>query len=106
VVGRAILIVAWCLAVVVCVFAKSRAAQYVVAPGGNDQAAGSSAAPWKTLQHAAEEVGPGDFVTVKSGNYAGFHLETSGTAAAPITFSAEPGVLVNQPNPAAARYQS
>ena len=82
------------------IFASTmHAAQYVVAPSGNDLAAGSAAAPWKTLQHAAEEVGPGDFVTVKPGNYAGFHLETSGTAAAPITFFAEPGVLVNQPNP-------
>lgn len=75
------------------------AAQFYVATNGNDGAAGTSLAPWKTLQHAANVVGPGDRVTVKSGNYAGFYLDTSGTAAAPIEFFAEPGVLVNQPNP-------
>lgn len=79
--------------------ANSYSAQYVVSPSGNDLAAGTAAAPWKTLQHAAEEVGPGDFVTVKPGNYAGFHLETSGAEGSPITFFGEPGVLVNQPNP-------
>jgi parallel beta-helix repeat protein len=75
------------------------AAQYVVAPNGNDLAPGTAAAPWKTLQHAAEQVVHGDFVTVKPGNYAGFHLETSGEEGSPISFFAEPGVLVNQPNP-------
>ena len=40
--------------------------------------------------------GPGDRVTVRPGNYAGFYLDTSGTPAAPIEFFAEPGVLINQ----------
>ncbi len=74
------------------------AAQYVVAPGGSDTAAGTSLAPWKTLQHAANIVGPGDRVTVKSGNYTGFYLDTSGTAAAPIEFFAEPGVNITERN--------
>jgi parallel beta-helix repeat protein len=77
----------------------ARAAQFYVSPTGSDSAAGSSAAPWKTLQHAANVVGPGDRVTARPGNYAGFYLDTSGTAASPIEFFAEPGVLVNQPNP-------
>lgn len=76
-----------------------RAAQFYVSPTGNDSAAGTSAAPWKTLQHAADVVGPGDRVTARAGNYAGFYLDTSGTSVAPIEFFAEPGVLVNQPNP-------
>ena len=75
------------------------AAEYFVATTGNNSAGGTSAAPWRTLQFAADQVGPGDRVTVRPGNYAGFHLETSGTAAAPIEFVAQPGVLVNQPNP-------
>lgn len=75
------------------------AAQFVVAPSGNDLASGSATAPWKTLQHAAENVGPGDRVTVRQGIYAGFYLDTSGTAAAPIEFFAEPGVLIDRPNP-------
>ena len=75
------------------------ATPFFVSPTGSDTAAGTSAAPWKTLQHAADVVGPGDRVTVRAGNYAGFYLDTSGTTAAPIEFDAEPGVLINQPNP-------
>jgi parallel beta-helix repeat protein len=79
--------------------AISPAAQYFVSPTGSDTAAGTSAAPWKTLQHAADVVGPGDRVTARAGNYAGFYLDTSGTAAAPIEFDADANVLINQPNP-------
>ena len=73
-------------------------------PTGSDTAAGTSAAPWKTLQHAANVVGPGDSVTARVGNYVGFDLDTSGTAAAPIEFDADPGVLINQPNPVRTQY--
>jgi parallel beta-helix repeat protein len=76
----------------------SPAAQYFVAPAGNDSAAGTSSAPWQTLQHAANIVVPGDRVTARAGNYVGFDLQTSGTVAAPIEFDADPGVLINQPN--------
>ncbi len=72
--------------------------QYFVATTGSDSGAGNSTAPWKTLQHAANVVGPGDRVTVRAGNYTGFYLDTSGTAAAPIEFDAEPNVLINQRN--------
>jgi parallel beta-helix repeat protein len=72
--------------------------QYFVAPNGNNAAAGTLEAPWQTLQHAANRVAPGDRVTVRQGNYVGFYLSRSGTAAAPIEFFAEPGVLINQRN--------
>jgi parallel beta-helix repeat protein len=75
-----------------------RSAQYFVATNGSDFAAGSSNAPWLTLQHAADVVGPGDRVTVRQGNYTGFYLDTSGTAAAPIEFDADPGVMITQRN--------
>ncbi len=78
-----------------CTPAFTRAAQYYVSPIGSDTAAGTGAAPWKTLQHAANVVGPGDSVTARAGNYVGFDLRRSGTAAAPIVFNAEPGVLIN-----------
>ena len=76
------------------------AMQFVVDPSGNDSAAGTAAAPWKTLQHAADAVGPGDHVTVNAGNYVGFNLTASGTAAAPIVFEATPGVAITQRNAA------
>lgn len=78
----------------------SCAAQFYVSTTGSNSAAGTADAPWQTLQYAAGRVSPGDRVIVRPGNYAGFHLTRSGTAAAPIEFFAEPGVLINQPNPA------
>ena len=72
---------------------------FYVAPTGSDAAVGSSASPWRTLQKAANTVQAGDLVIVRVGAYAGFDLWTSGTAADPIVFSAEPGAVVNAPNP-------
>lgn len=71
---------------------------FFVSPTGNDSAAGTAAAPWRTLQKAATTVDAGDVVTVRAGTYVGFDLRTDGTAAAPITFTAEPGVTINQRN--------
>ena len=45
---------------------------YYVATTGSDTAAGTSAAPWKTLQKAANAVAAGDTVIVRAGTYAGF----------------------------------
>jgi hypothetical protein len=70
-----------------------------VATTGNDAADGSLAAPWRTLQRAANLVRAGDQVIVRPGHYAGFNLTTSGTATNPILFSADPGVIVDAPNP-------
>jgi parallel beta-helix repeat protein len=75
------------------------AAQFFVATSGNDAAAGSAAAPWRTLQKAASVVNPGDVVNVRPGNYAGFNLTRSGSPTAPISFLAAPGVLIDQANP-------
>src|SRR5438105_825486 len=78
------------------------AASYVVAPGGDDTADGSAAHPWKTLQHASDQVNAGDDVTVRAGTYVGFELgfsnPKSGSAGQPIVFAAQSGVLINAPN--------
>ncbi|RIK80088.1 MAG: hypothetical protein DCC67_09865 [Planctomycetota bacterium] len=70
---------------------------YYVAPGGDDANAGTAAAPWATLQHAADRVVAGDRVVVRRGNYKGFYLDASGAAGSPIEFIAEPGVLIDEP---------
>jgi len=70
-----------------------------VATTGSDANDGSLGAPWRTLQRAANLVRAGDQVVVRPGHYAGFNLTTSGTAANPILFSADPGVIVDTPNP-------
>jgi hypothetical protein len=78
------------------------AANYVVAPNGDDTANGSAATPWKTLQHAADQVAAGDSVSVQAGTYVGFQIGYStpktGAMGAPITFTAQSGVVINAPN--------
>jgi hypothetical protein len=74
-------------------------AEYYVSPSGSNANSGRSpSTAWRTLQHAADVVGPGDRVHVLPGTYAGFNVSTSGSAAAPIAFLAEGGEL--GPNPA------
>ncbi|HKE46940.1 MAG TPA: right-handed parallel beta-helix repeat-containing protein [Rhodanobacteraceae bacterium] len=64
------------------------ATDYFVATNGDDGNPGTQNSPWRTLQHAADSVGPGDTVSVRSGNYVGAYLETSGTSSQPIVFKA------------------
>jgi hypothetical protein len=63
------------------------AADYHVSPSGSDSAAGTLAAPFRTIQRAANVAVPGDTVFIHAGTY----RETitpaaSGTAAAPIVY--------------------
>ncbi|HYO23633.1 MAG TPA: right-handed parallel beta-helix repeat-containing protein, partial [Lacipirellulaceae bacterium] len=74
------------------------AAQFYVSAGGSNGNAGTAAAPWATLQYAAGRVGPGDTVTVRPGDYTGFHLTASGGAGSPIRFLAEPGARITARN--------
>ncbi|MCE9576157.1 MAG: right-handed parallel beta-helix repeat-containing protein, partial [Deltaproteobacteria bacterium] len=74
------------------------ASSYVVAPTGSDGNDGSMAHPWATLQHAADTVAAGDNVAVKAGSYAGFQLETSGTAGKEIIFVGQPGAQITADN--------
>jgi hypothetical protein len=78
--------------------AAGHAANYFVSQAGNNAWPGTAAQPWQTLQYAAQQVGAGDRVTVRPGNYAGFNLFTSGALNSPIEFFAEPGVNITQPN--------
>jgi parallel beta-helix repeat protein len=78
---------------------------YYVSPSGNNGGAGSSSAPFLTLQHAMMSLQPGDTLDVESGNYAGFVVGwddtpasggdayglIDGTASAPITIQVAPG---------------
>src|SRR5216684_6819377 len=60
---------------------------YFVSPTGKDSNAGTTAAPWLTLQHAADQLVAGDIVTVEAGTYAGFSMgwnfRQNGRASAP-----------------------
>lgn len=65
------------------------AAEYFVNPGGNDAAAGTIAAPWRSVAKVnAASLAPGDVVRFAGGAVFSAMLapQTSGTAAAPIVF--------------------
>lgn len=67
------------------------ATTYVVAPSGDDSAAGTEARPWKTLQKAAASVQLGDVVRIRAGEYFvgdTWRVSRAGTAEKPITYQA------------------
>jgi parallel beta-helix repeat protein len=65
------------------------AATYYVSPTGSDSNSGSSTAPWRTLQKAANTMNPGDTTLIANGTYPGGITQTrDGTASARITFRA------------------
>ncbi len=63
------------------------AAEYFVATNGNDNSAGTEAAPFRNIGRAASLVAPGDRVTVRAGTYnETVTLARAGTPTAPIVF--------------------
>lgn len=72
---------------------------YVSAATGNDARAKTQArepaTPWRTIQRAADVVGPGDTVLVQEGDYAaGVVVNATGTAERPIVFRAVGRVVI------------
>lgn len=68
------------------------AASYYVSPSGNDLAAGTFAAPWRTINASEDKLSPGDTLYVRGGTYREtVSINISGTSTAPITVAAYPG---------------
>src|SRR5918997_1345984 len=44
---------------------------FYVSPAGNDDAAGTIDAPWKTVPHAVASAAPGDVINLRAGSYDG-----------------------------------
>jgi hypothetical protein len=65
-------------------------AKFVDAAKGNDAAAGTEVAPWKTVQHAVGQLKPGDTLYLRGKFYEHVTVELQGTAALPITIRAYP----------------
>lgn len=69
-------------------------AVYYVSITGSDSNPGTPAAPWLTIQHAADIATAGATVNVMGGIYRGFvSFPHSGTAAHPIVFQSDPIVV-------------
>lgn len=69
---------------------SAHAADYYVAPSGNNSNTGLSlGAAWRTINHAASQVNPGDTVHIADGTYnEAVHVSRSGNAANYIVFRA------------------
>ncbi len=71
--------------------AAPQAAIYYVSTAGSDTNPGTKAAPWGTVQHAADTIAPGDTVYLRGGVYnERVKMRASGTDGAFITFAAYP----------------
>lgn len=67
---------------------------FVDAVRGDDAAAGTVAAPWRTLRHATRQLKAGDTLYLRGGiYYETVSLSRSGTPEAPITIGSHPGEL-------------
>lgn len=64
------------------------ATDYYVSPSGADANSGTLAAPWATIQHAADIVAPGDTVIVSPGSYGRTTIKRSGAPGSPVVFRA------------------
>lgn len=82
---------------------RDQGAIHFVAPNGNDNNAGTYAAPWATMGHAVDEMSPGDLTYALDGVVADtthqFHgcinLANDGTAQRPQALLAYPGAQVD-----------
>ena len=68
---------------------KPTGTTFYVSPTGSDSAAGTSAAPWRTIQKAADTLQAGQTAIVGAGNYGErVSITRSGTQTGPITLQA------------------
>jgi hypothetical protein len=89
--------VLWLCSAVVVLAPASEAATYHVSTKGSDTAAGSKAEPWRTIQHAADSLHPGDTALIAAGTYnEKVTITKSGTAeGGSITLQAEGAAIVS-----------
>lgn len=71
------------------------AAQFFVSPNGNDKAIGGQGAPFKTIQRALEDAGPGDTVVLAPGRYKqDIKSVRDGRGGGPITITGPASAIV------------
>jgi len=86
----------WIIAAVALLWpATVHASNFYVSPAGDDAAAGSLDAPWRSIQKAAGALHPGDTAVLMAGTYReDVTLTRGGTTDAPVTITAMPGARV------------
>lgn len=68
--------------------------KFVAANAGSDSNNGSEQKPWRTMQHAVEQLQPGETLVMRGGTYHEHVLVTAvGTAERPVTICGYPGEL-------------
>ena len=72
----------------------AHAADYFVAPGGDDAAPGTRDQPWRTPHHAIEAVKPGDTILLRAGEYNLSEPLVITPERSGLTFAAAPGETV------------
>ncbi len=78
------------------------AATFYVSPSGSDSASGTIETPFRSVQHGASVLSPGDTLVILPGTYAeAVVLSRGGTPQAPVLISAEPGAELVSPDPSA-----
>jgi hypothetical protein len=71
---------------------QSTGGAFYVSPSGSDTNPGTSTRPWRSLQRAFDNVGPGQTVFLKGGTYPDWaELSSNGTPTAPITVRSAAG---------------
>lgn len=76
--------------------ASATGTTYWISPSGSDAAAGTSGAPFQTIQHCATVAVAGDTCDIETGTYRESVVPThSGSAGNPITFTGAPGATVS-----------
>ncbi len=81
-------------ALLLCAY-SAHAADFYVAPTGNDSSKGTLGAPFKTIQRAADVATAGDTVIVRAGTYREcVTVKNSGAPGAPLTFKTFPKEVV------------
>jgi hypothetical protein len=77
------------------IFMSRGSGEYVVATWGDDANPGTLAAPWRTIQHALEEIRPGERLVIREGVYnENVTFKKSGTGDKPFVISAYQGEKV------------
>jgi len=78
------------IAVLLATLASLHAAEFYVVPNGDDGQPGAINSPFKTIQHAYEQAGPGDTIILREGTYreAVALKSKSGREGSPITLTA------------------